>query len=51
VTFDSYTPRLVTLGGVLRMKLGMPRWKYLPTPQVERLIGMEELRNGGGEGR
>ena len=42
VRFDSYTPRLVTLGGVVRTKLGMPRWKYVPTPQVARLIGEEE---------
>jgi len=48
VTFDSYTPRLVTIGGVLRTKLGLPRWKYLPTAQVERLIGPEELRGAGG---
>ena len=47
-TFDSYTPRLVTLGGVLRTKLGMPRWKYLPTPQVARLIGEAEMRAGRG---
>ncbi len=47
MTFDSYTPRLVTLGGVLRTRLGMPRWKYLPTLQVARLIGEEELRDRG----
>ena len=51
VTFDSYTPRLVTLGGVLRTRLGMPRFKYLPTPQVARLIGEDELRDRGGGGR
>jgi len=51
VTFDSYTPRLVTLGGVLRTRLGMPRSKYLPAPQVARLIGEAELRDRGGEGR
>ena len=51
VTFDSYTPRLVTLGGVLRTKLGLPRFKYLPTPQVARLIGEVELRDPGGDGQ
>ena len=51
VTFDSYTPRLVTLGGVLRTRLGLPRWKYLPSPQVARLIGEAELRDRGGGGR
>ncbi len=43
VRFDSYTPRLVTLGGVMRTKLGIPRWIHMPTPDVARLIGRREL--------
>lgn len=47
VRFDSYTPRLVTLGGVVRTKLGMPRWKYVPPPEIGRLIGQAELADHG----
>ncbi|GEM_PF-1278506 len=43
VRFDSYTPRLVTLGGVMRTKLGLPRWTHLPITEVARLIGAAEL--------
>jgi len=50
VRFDSYTPRLVTLGGVVRTRLGTPRWLYLPPTDVARLIGPEELVDRGGEG-
>jgi hypothetical protein len=50
VRFDSYTPRLVTLGGVVRTKLGLPRWIYLPTNDVARLIGPTEMHERG-EGR
>ncbi len=49
VRFDSYTPRLVTLGGVMRTKLGLPRWTYLPPTDVARLIGPEELADRGEE--
>jgi hypothetical protein len=50
VRFDSYTPRLVTLGGVVRTKLGIPRWIHMPTPNVARLIGQREVADNG-EGR
>ncbi len=46
VRFDSYTPRLVMLGGVVRTKLGTPRWTHLPLRDVARLIGQEELTDG-----
>jgi len=49
VRFDSYTPRLVTLGGVIRTKLGTPRWTYLPPTEVARLIGAAELKDYGEE--
>jgi hypothetical protein len=48
VRFDSYTPRLVTLGGVMRTKLGTPRWIYLPTRDVVRLIGASEMTEEDG---
>ncbi|MHB8647559.1 MAG: hypothetical protein ACYDAR_17400 [Thermomicrobiales bacterium] len=51
VRFDSYTPRLVTLGGVMRTKLGLPRWTHLPVNDVARLIGIGEMRDGEGEGQ
>jgi hypothetical protein len=51
VRFDSYTPRLVTLGGVVRTKLGLPRWVHMPTSDVARLIGRRELDWGEEEGR
>ncbi len=47
VRFDSYTPRLVTLGGVVRTKLGTPRWTHLPVREVARLIGAGELADWG----
>lgn len=50
VRFDSYTPRLVTLGGVMRTKLGTPRWIHLPARDVAGLIGMAEMDEQG-EGR
>jgi len=50
VRFDSYTPRLVTLGGVMRTKLGTPRWIHVPSKDMARLIGTAEM-NGRGEGK
>jgi hypothetical protein len=50
VRFDGYTPRLVTLGGVMRTKLGTPRWTHLAIPAVRRLIGAAEVADRGGEG-
>ncbi|MHB8644655.1 MAG: hypothetical protein ACYDAR_02565 [Thermomicrobiales bacterium] len=50
VRFDSYTPRLVTLGGVMRTKLGLPRWTHLPITDVVRLIGEGERADGEEEG-
>jgi len=47
VRFGSYTPRLVTLGGVMRTKLGTPRWTYLPPTEVAGLIGPDELADHG----
>jgi len=47
VRFDSYTPRLVTLGAVVRTKLGTPRWTYLPVREVARLIGAAEMADHG----
>ena len=49
VTFDTYTPKIVTLGGVVRTKLGLPRWKYLPPTDIARLIGPAEMANYGDE--
>jgi hypothetical protein len=49
VRFDSYTPRLVTLGGVVRTKLGLPRWIYLPVTDVALLIGPEEVADWEGK--
>jgi hypothetical protein len=43
VRFDSYTPRLVTLGGAMRTKLGTPRWIYVPSKEIARLIGQSEM--------
>jgi len=51
VRFDSYTPRLVTLGGVMRTKLGTPRWTHLPVTEVVQLIGAEELADHEAGGR
>jgi len=51
VRFDSYTPRLVTLGGVMRTKLGTPRWTYLPPTAVAGLIGLTEMADHGEEER
>ncbi len=51
VRFDSYTPRLVTLGGVMRTKLGTPRWTYLPPTDVAGLIGAAEMAEGEEDGR
>ena len=51
VRFDSYTPRLVTLGGVMRTKLGTPRWLCLLPTDVARLIGASEMDEGEEEGR
>ncbi len=51
VRFDSYTPRLVTLGGVVRTKLGTPRWTHLPVREVARLIGEGEMADQGEGGR
>lgn len=51
VRFDSYTPRLVTLGGVMRTKLGTPRWTYLPPTEVAGLIGLTEMADRGEEER
>lgn len=50
VRFDSYTPRLVTLGGVMRTKLGTPRWIHVPSEDMARLIGAAEMDERG-EGR
>ena len=47
VRFDSYTPRLVTLGGVMRTKLGTPRWIYVPTKDMAQLIGAAEIAEQG----
>lgn len=47
VRFDSYTPRLVSVGGVVRTKLGTPRWVYLPPADVARLIGAAEMADRG----
>jgi hypothetical protein len=49
--FDSYTPRLVTLGGVVRTKLGLPRWIHLPPAAMARLIGAGEMADQGEGGR
>ncbi len=35
--------RLVTLGGVMRTKLGTPRWIHVPINEVARLIGQSEM--------
>lgn len=51
VRFDSYTPRLVTLGGVMRTKLGTPRWIYVPTKDMAQLIGAAEIAEHGEERR
>ena len=48
--FDSYTPRLVTLGGVMRTKLGTPRWIHVPIKDMARLIGTAEM-SGEEEGK
>lgn len=45
VTFDTYTPKIITLGGVVRTKLGLPRWKYLPPTDMARLIGPDEMHD------
>jgi len=49
VTFDSYTPKLFMLHGVMRPKLGIPRWSYLPSHAVLRLIGPSVLDEEGQE--
>ncbi len=51
VRFDSYTPRLVTLGGVMRTKLGTPRWIHVPINEMARLIGNGEMHDGEGDAR
>jgi hypothetical protein len=47
VRFDSYTPRLVMVGGVVRTRLGTPRWVHLPARDVARLIGPAEMADRG----
>jgi len=51
VRFDSYTPKLVTLGGVVRTKLGTPRWIHVPSNDMARLIGPAEMGEQREEGR
>lgn len=41
VTFASWTPRRVWLGGQARLSLGEPEWKHLPDDEVRRLLGAE----------
>jgi len=51
VRFDSYTPRLVTLGRAMRTKLGTPRWIHVPITEMARLIGNREMYDGEGDAR
>lgn len=42
VTFTSWSPRKVWLGGRERLSLGSPSWHHLPGEDVEFLIGANE---------
>ena len=39
VTFSSYEPERVIIGGTRRVRLGKPEWKPLDRPTIETLIG------------
>ena len=41
VTFGSWAPRRIWLGGQERISLGEPEWKHMPDDEVRRLIGEE----------
>lgn len=43
VSFASWSPRRVWLGGQERVSLGEPEWRHLPTEEVAALIGQEEI--------
>ena len=42
VSFGSWSPRKVWLGGRERVSLGEPKWHPIPRTEVEQLIGKEE---------
>jgi hypothetical protein len=43
VTFASWAPRRIWLGGQARISLGEPTWEPAPLPEVAALIGAHEL--------
>jgi hypothetical protein len=42
VTFETWAPRRIFLGGQERVSLGAPGWRRLPGDEVARLIGGDE---------
>ena len=44
LSFHSWAPRRVWLGGQERLAFGEPEWRSLPEQEVEALIGQEEMR-------
>jgi hypothetical protein len=42
VTFETWAPRRIFLGGQERVSLGAPAWRRLPGDEVARLIGGDE---------
>lgn len=45
VSFESWRPRKIWLGGQERLSLGDPGWFHLPHSEVARYIGEEALRD------
>ena len=43
LTFHSWAPRRVWLGGRERLAFGEPEWRSLPEQEVEALIGSVEM--------
>ena len=44
LTFHSWAPRRVWLSGQERIAFGDPHWEHLPEPEVEHLLGREEMQ-------
>lgn len=44
LSFHSWAPRRVWLGGQERLAFGDPHWEHLPEHDVERLLGREEMQ-------
>ena len=41
VSFTSWRPRQIRLGGQERLSLSEPTWRYMPEEEVKSLLGSE----------